>query len=750
MVYSMNLNEHYTIKYLTMRKTFTLFLLMCMSFFALAQSPEQFKYQAVIRNTDGTIKANTNVSIDVAILQGSSSGTEVMSETHDVTTNSYGLVSLSIGSVNSADFPTIDWSAGPYYIEISVDGTTMGTSQLLSVPYALHSKTAESYNETDPNFQASLASTITSEDTTRWNSKNTIGIYDVQQIDTLTTFEGLAVYNTDQDLFQVFANGSWYAQQMECWPEAISDAGEDQVITDTSTTVTLNANAQAGSSGVWSKISGVGGSFTDSTDAKTKFTGQPNGKYVLKWTVTTDCSVSESTINVSFGIEEGFYIVGEGTGLIDLNEKGKLISTKNEYFQTEREQLKEIYIAVEAGSAGFNIIEVGTGGIITYGVGDDWTEITGLDLDYEDPQNGLWRGSLYVSDSSFTVAQDGLYHVVIDTELEKVAMAKADWGIIGAATPEGWGASTLLPQVGSFDLDSMYYELTDVLMKAGLWKLRYSDGWQFFIEEDLVSVNCNLGGEIDSLEPGGDHFHLEEAGYYTINFRWELGNRFTLDTIKTGVYTPPTYPDTLYITGDATTYGWVTPGTDADAILHKIPGGGDLDGVFWKIVHLDSTGSFRISAYNYGSPLIGYEEVDYFDTNGVSTTNDGSGSIRVASSGMYMIVLDLRNDSVKVSIIEPEVFGIGEAFGGWTEDDPDNLFSVNNTLKTIISPPLSADGNIRTYVSHDWIPYWWSAEFVPEGGLINYRNDGGDPPSILGTAGQVITYSFDDNTSTVL
>jgi hypothetical protein len=86
--------------------------------------------------------------MQISILQGSSTGTVVYTETQTPTTNANGLVSIEIGG--GAGFSTIDWANGPYFIKTETDptgGTTYsitGTSQLLSVPYALHAKTAES------------------------------------------------------------------------------------------------------------------------------------------------------------------------------------------------------------------------------------------------------------------------------------------------------------------------------------------------------------------------------------------------------------------------------------------------------------------------------------------------------------------------------------------------------------------------------------------------------------------------------
>jgi len=121
-----------------------------LSLSALAQAPEGFKYQAVVRDAGNNILTNQAVGLRMTIQQGVIGGTTVYAETFAITTNGYGLVNLEIGngSVASGTFATIDWSAGPYYIESAVDITggtnysVMGTSQLMSVPYALYAKTS--------------------------------------------------------------------------------------------------------------------------------------------------------------------------------------------------------------------------------------------------------------------------------------------------------------------------------------------------------------------------------------------------------------------------------------------------------------------------------------------------------------------------------------------------------------------------------------------------------------------------------
>ena len=119
-----------------------------------AQSPEKMSYQAVVRNSTNALVTNQPVGVKITILQGSATGTPVFAETHTPTTNANGLINIVIGTGSPAINGLLDvvWSTGPYFIKTEIDpagGTAYSitsTSELLSVPYALYAKKAESTN----------------------------------------------------------------------------------------------------------------------------------------------------------------------------------------------------------------------------------------------------------------------------------------------------------------------------------------------------------------------------------------------------------------------------------------------------------------------------------------------------------------------------------------------------------------------------------------------------------------------------
>lgn len=129
-----------------MRKLLSFSLLIINLSLSQAQAPDAFKYQAIARDNSGNPLASQTINFKINLIQGSANGSSIYEETHLVTTNSYGLVNLSIGegSITTGNLSTIDWSSGPYFIQIGIDvdgGSnfqTLGTSQMLSVPYALY------------------------------------------------------------------------------------------------------------------------------------------------------------------------------------------------------------------------------------------------------------------------------------------------------------------------------------------------------------------------------------------------------------------------------------------------------------------------------------------------------------------------------------------------------------------------------------------------------------------------------------
>ncbi len=135
-----------------MKKIIGVFIVILYTVSIYSQFPEMIGYQAIVRDIDNQLVANTQVGMQISILEGSASGTTVYVETHTPTTNVNGLVSIEIGKgvVTFGEFANINWASGTMFIKSETDPaggenyTIATTSQLVSVPYAFHAKTAES------------------------------------------------------------------------------------------------------------------------------------------------------------------------------------------------------------------------------------------------------------------------------------------------------------------------------------------------------------------------------------------------------------------------------------------------------------------------------------------------------------------------------------------------------------------------------------------------------------------------------
>ena len=124
-------------------------------FFMLAlygQAPTQLNYQGVARKSNGHGITNQDIKLRLSIHDGTAGGPVVYKETRSVTTNAFGLFNVAMGSPGASDvigsIGLVNWATGNKYLQVEMDPdggsnfSNMGTSQLLSVPYALYSGSA--------------------------------------------------------------------------------------------------------------------------------------------------------------------------------------------------------------------------------------------------------------------------------------------------------------------------------------------------------------------------------------------------------------------------------------------------------------------------------------------------------------------------------------------------------------------------------------------------------------------------------
>ncbi len=344
---------------------------------------------------------------------------------------------------------------------------------------------------------------------------------------------------------------------------------------------------------------------------------------------------------------DGIYVKGDAVAYGDFNADAMMKSTINEVGQQARAELMELYIPVKK-DGGFNIVVVKGSARTTYGPGDDFAKIDAPTND-EPHSADFSRGAIKETSDKFTVAEDGMYHVIFDTEVNKVVVAKVEWGLIGAATPNGWGGSTDLTE-GAFNSTNMSWNGSMDLLK-GEYKLRYSNGWKIELDTTYdngtadkgIKVNTNYGGAADALVPGGSNMLMDNPGAYDVTIAFELGKGFTLTLVRTGDLPAIDYSNyemaiigSAYYKADGTQAAW-----DED-LQPQLPVVAGTD-YTWTYSNFDliADGEFKWrEAGTWSGKSIGFGDVVWAGDDLANFTDNG-GNIKVGTDGNYTIVLKI-------------------------------------------------------------------------------------------------------------
>lgn len=485
-----------------------------------------------------------------------------------------------------------------------------------------------------------------------------------------------------------------------------------------------------------------------------KFKAMRTTKFRFMWLLAasvlafTACNKDDDNNTPPILVEDGLYIVGEATAWTDYDLKGQMAGGINEVGQEPRATMFEKYVALEAGKT-FKIVEIAGKQAIEYGP-DNLADVV-TNGENEQPNVTAKFGS-YKNGGSYTVAESGLYHIVIDKELQKVAIIPVPyWGILGGSTPYGWNDdNTKLQLKGAFSKQEMVFEITNLELRKGDFKFRYGSGWKFQLnDEGTVKANTNFGGTVDALVPGGANisFPIDNEGIYTVQIKWSAetgGLGITAEMEKTADVEPlPEYPENLYMIGNGVgTWQWNE--TDLPMIpVHSHPY------MFWKIVWMNGTGGFKFAPQK--------EWINDFgkagDMSADSVYITGGEDVPVpGTAGYYMVVVDLKEN--KISIADVKVHLIGATIGNvWSAPVADGKFDVDNANEVVTITKNLSEGELRMHAWHKWFPLqspqpvdWWQAEFIILNNTIEFRGTGDDQQRVNLTAAG--TYKIDLNFKT--
>jgi uncharacterized coiled-coil protein SlyX len=143
-----------------MKKIFSILVsILCFVLVLSAQNiPQGINFQAVARDVEGEILANRNISLKLSLKSQQPSEQIFYVETHQVTTNAFGLFDLIIGQGDPMEgsFERVPWNTRHIMMETAMDDSggseyqVLATTNLLAVPYAFHAQTASGFAEDTP------------------------------------------------------------------------------------------------------------------------------------------------------------------------------------------------------------------------------------------------------------------------------------------------------------------------------------------------------------------------------------------------------------------------------------------------------------------------------------------------------------------------------------------------------------------------------------------------------------------------
>ena len=120
----------------------------------IADAATTMNYARTVQAADGTPAADTAVKVRVSIREAAADGKVVFGEEHNVTTSPTGVAYVTIGTKSATSLDDLDWAAKTYFMETAVDlGSGYAGSvcqQIMSVPRAVHAKTASAVLLTSP------------------------------------------------------------------------------------------------------------------------------------------------------------------------------------------------------------------------------------------------------------------------------------------------------------------------------------------------------------------------------------------------------------------------------------------------------------------------------------------------------------------------------------------------------------------------------------------------------------------------
>ncbi len=366
------------------------------------------------------------------------------------------------------------------------------------------------------------------------------------------------------------------------------------------------------------------------------------------------------TIPVVTGINvgDGFYMAKKDADPLASDQLVAETVEDADFGSQERAGFLANYLYLTAGD--YNMVQI-TSKAVTATFGGTATTVTdtGSGCDYND-----YTVVDVAADGAAVTVAAGFYKVTYDALTSEMVLYKIEaGGIIGSATPGGWGSDTPIP--GTISATGGSWEATELTLRKGEFKIRFNCRWNLdrridpaagFAAANGYQLFTNFGGSVTNLETGNDGANIpvteEEEGVYTVKIDWLPTSGFNVTLTKTGDVAPITFvPDENQwaVIGDATNSndddmdgtpdGWQT---DTDMNYEGFDAGTNT--YTWKATNIALEGdkAFKFRTNDSWDNNIGWGQVELMgDTADFS---DDGGNIKVANTASYDIILTTSDD----------------------------------------------------------------------------------------------------------
>ncbi|GAB1858305.1 hypothetical protein MHTCC0001_31420 [Flavobacteriaceae bacterium MHTCC 0001] len=359
-----------------LKHIFICLAVLCAVSFGFAQTG--INYKAIIKDTNGNIVANTSVTVQFNIYQGSILPNDVYEETHMVSTDANGLVVLIIGNGTSSDtFADVNWEAGRHFLNVQIDIgdglIDLGTTEFLSVPFAKHAETAGntfSGDYTDLTNTPKITTPTGLEAIDEGNgigwritgsNPDNYGAIGLRAIDLSYSFSTSSVFGAVGERANAFGTrtiASGFAS-MACGDR--TEASGDRAFASGISTVASGQSSFAGGlSCIASKIGAVAlGNFTVASGPVATAMGdgtEASGAYSTAFGISTKASGERTTALGSLSIASGNSSIAMGSSALASGDFS--ISAGNE---SEASGLTSVAVGSSSLAAGANSIALGNG-----------------------------------------------------------------------------------------------------------------------------------------------------------------------------------------------------------------------------------------------------------------------------------------------------------------------------------------------------------------------------------------------------